>query len=425
MSPRWVRRTLDNVPSDDELRRVAEDVRALARSLARDIRAAVDRARDDVHGPATGDRTAERLSAREDLAEAGRVARDEWRRAQQALRRSARSHPHQHPADAGDGVDGDERAPYPWGPGPYGPPRWDNRAGRRHRDRHPYPPTDDTASGLGPAPLLPSGLSQGGVALRDRPTARALKPARMPKPDPLPLRHRHDGSTLIGLLAVVFGLAWLAAGTHVAHVSSKAVVAVALMVLGAVMVVTARTDWALSRKKWPILAGALLALALLFVSVSHTLPVGFRHPSIGSRVIAPTSWDQVPTVIHGGFGRTLVNLASISGPLATPRTLSIDSAAGRLVIVVPENVNVALEANVTAGQITVNGDTRTAGVGRSDVETLDPTASGAVLTLRVDAGLGSVEISQATAPGSSVAATGTPTSAASTTVPAAPAVPSP
>ncbi|MDQ1412722.1 MAG: hypothetical protein QOE07_1310, partial [Acidimicrobiaceae bacterium] len=42
------------MPSDDELRRVAEDVRALARSLARDIRAAVDRAREDVNGPDQG-----------------------------------------------------------------------------------------------------------------------------------------------------------------------------------------------------------------------------------------------------------------------------------------------------------------------------------------------------------------------------------
>jgi hypothetical protein len=206
------------------------------------------------------------------------------------------------------------------------------------------------------------------------------------------LRHRHDGSTLLGLLAVVFGLAWLVAGTHVAHVSTETVVALALMVVGGAMVVTARTDWALSRRSWPLAGGAALALVLLGLSASPSLPVGFRHLEFGSRIIAPTSWAEVPSDVHSGFGTTTVDLTGVVGTLPAARTLSVDSAAGRLEIVVPDTLKVVLDARISAGQIEVNG-LKTSGVRRVDTETLNPGAPDPALTLRVLGGFGSVSVS--------------------------------
>jgi hypothetical protein len=204
------------------------------------------------------------------------------------------------------------------------------------------------------------------------------------------VRHRHDGTTLVGLLAVVFGLAWLAAGTHLASVSTRAVFAIALMVVGAATVVTARTDWALSRRSWPVVAGAAVAVALVASAATPGLPVGFRHLEVGAQTFAPTSWRDLPSVIHGGFGKTTVQLGGITAPLPAPRTLDIDNAAGRIEILLPA-VPVQLDADIAAGQILINGVV-TAGVGRSAAETLNAGAAGPTLTLHVHSGFGSVNV---------------------------------
>ncbi|MDQ6614570.1 MAG: LiaF-related protein [Actinomycetota bacterium] len=368
------------MPSDDELRRVAEDMRALARSLGRDIRAAVDRTRTDMYGSG-GAGSAGRLSAREDLAAARRAAGREFRRARSAMRHSAR--PGHDLDDPGGQDQGEDRYFSPARPGPGYPPRWDNWGRRRGHDPVGVGPPSRGWSGR---PCGTPWPSWSGFGSHDR------RPAPVAIPQP-PLRHRHDGSTLLGLLALVFGLAWLAAGTRLAEVSTEAVVAIALMVLGAATVVTARTDWALSRRSWPVLGGAALAVALLALSASPGMPVGFRHLEFGSRTIIPTTWADLPAGIHGGFGGTVVDLSRLTAPLGAPKTLTVDGAAGRLEIILPANLKVLVDARVTAGQIRVN-DVPLSGLARVYRETLDPTAPDPALTLRVQSGFGSVAITQ-------------------------------
>ena len=357
------------MPSDDELRRVAEDVRALARSLGRDIRAALDRSHEDPNSPEGSDAPGRR-SAREDLAAAGRAARDELRAAQIAVRESARKHRHSR--------DDRRRPGYgPSSPGPGYPPRWDNWGGRRH---HGHP------GGASPADTA-------GWSRRPRHDGRHHERVPVPAPVALPLRHRHDGTTLVGLLAVIFGLAWLAAGTHLASVSTEAVLAVALMVVGAATVVTARTDWALSGRKWPVLGGAAVGVALLAFAASPGLPVGFQHPQVGSQTFTPVTWSELPVIIHGGFGETTVALGSLPTPLANAATTTIDNAAGRLLITLPPGLRVLLDAHVAAGEIIVNS-VATSGVGHDHSEILSPSAVGPPLTLHIKAGFSSVEIVQ-------------------------------
>jgi hypothetical protein len=240
-----------------------------------------------------------------------------------------------------------------------------------------------------------------------------------------PIRHRHDGTTLAGLLAVVFGLAWLVAGTHLASVSTETVFAVALMVVGATTVVTARTDWALSGRAWPIVGGAVAAIVLLAISASPGLPVGFRHLEFGTRTFTPTAWADVQPVIHGGFGKTTVDLSALPA-LAAPQTLAIDNAAGPMQITVPD-VPVLVIANIAAGQLIVDG-VPTAGWHRNYTVTLNPTSPGATLTLRVQSGFARVDIEPATAPTKPVptpANADTGATLLTPTVPAPPTVKSP
>jgi hypothetical protein len=196
---------------------------------------------------------------------------------------------------------------------------------------------------------------------------------------------------LLGLLAVVFGLAWLAAGTHVTHVSTEAVIAVALMVLGAATVVTARTDWALSRRSWPVIGGAVLALGLLALSASPSLPVGFRHLEVGARTVVPATWDDVPASVHAGFGKTVIDLTELPLPLPAARTLAVDSAAGRLEINVPADLPVVVDARVAAGMLDIDG-VALSGVNRVAHQLLHPAAGGPVLTIELNSGFGSAAI---------------------------------
>jgi hypothetical protein len=350
------------VPTDDEFRRVAEDVRALARSLARDVRSAVDRAREE---PADGQPRTDRVSA------AGRAARDELRMARAALRQAARGR-----HDRGCG----------WSepPGLSGRPRWDNWGRPR------FSPPHSASAGTGTASTATIG--------QDRAERHAEPAARQPTPS-LPLRHRHDGSTLLGLLAVVFGLAWLAAGTQLVDVSAEAVLAVALMVLGVALVITARTDWALSRRSWPVFAGALLLVALIVSSSSPTLASDIRHLQFGSRTITASSWTDLPATVEGGVGETVVDLSAIHDPLTAPRVLEVDGAIGNLMVRLPADLAATLDAHIGAGSIMVNRMNVASGFRPTYNRTLNPGATGPILTVRVRSGVGTVRVMAITASG--------------------------
>src|SRR5262249_23213984 len=128
--------------------------------------------------------------------------------------------------NTGVGLTGDrtgQPAPPPYGPPWMGPPPWVARQQRR--------------------------------AQRDN--------RRCPPP---PVRRRWDASVLAALLIVMFGVAWLIGGLGALHLSTEAVLAAGLMLLGAALVVTARTDWSLSRHAWPIMLGGALVIGLLATS---------------------------------------------------------------------------------------------------------------------------------------------------------------
>ncbi|MGH9126666.1 MAG: hypothetical protein ACRDZ8_18350 [Acidimicrobiales bacterium] len=383
--------------SDDEFRRVAEDVRALARSLGRDLRAAFDQAHDEFNRSG-GVRNASFRAARDDLAEMGRTARREFRQARGGYRRSSspyvfRDAPPPNPADrldiGPDGEDADEWLGRPPAAVRECPPRFDGWGGGRYRSRR-ASAWGGGRSRAGFPSTQTTGWANHESAVGVLPTEE--RPVRAAKTPPPPLRHRHDSSTLLGLLAVVFGLAGLAAATGVAHVSGEIVAAVALMVLGAAMVVTARTDWALSRHRWPIFGGVVLGVALVVFAVVPALPVGFRHVRFGSSSNGYTSWAQVPPTIQAGGGRNIIDLSGIETPLSGPQMLSVANGVGTVVIELPTSQRVQLHASVVAGSIEVNG-VNASGLGRVVDQTFGPN-SGATLSLQVKAGFGRVVVDQ-------------------------------
>jgi hypothetical protein len=322
------------VPTDDEFRRVAEDVRALVRSLVRDVRSGVDEARREANrsSQAIGD----------EMRKAARQSRQNLRAA-----RGSHSHPHHRHG-------------------------WDAT-----------PPGSGVGSGIGSGP-------GSGVGVAEPP--RPVRPPRPPRPAKTlgPLRHRHDSSTVLGLVALILGLSWLAAATHLLAVPWKAAVAVALMVLGAAMVVTARTDWALSRRAWPMLLGVLLVAILALGTAS------ISWPSVGSHDWSWTSWSAVPATVNGGVGTTTVDLRPLPS-LQSPVRLEVDRNIGMLRVFLPRGVAVAIDESAGIGSVIYNGRRLSSGVGQHVQQVLNPSVTGPLLTLVVHGAVGTVRIEQAAA----------------------------
>lgn len=315
---------------------MAEDVRALVRSLVRDVRSGVDEAR----------REANRSS---------QAIGDEMRKAARQSRQNLRA-----------------------ARGPYSQPH--------HRHRWDATPP---GAGAGSGPPSGPGSSVGvGVAAPPRP----VRPPRPPRPAKTlgPLRHRHDSSTVLGLVALILGLSWLAAATHFFAVPWKAAVAVALMVLGAAMVVTARTDWALSRRAWPMLLGALLVAILALGTAS------ISWPSVGSHDLSWTSWSAVPATVNGGVGTTTVDLRPLPS-LLSPLRLEVDRNIGLLHVFLPRSVAVAIDESAGIGSVIYNGRRLSSGVGQHVQQVLNPSVAGPLLTLVVHNTVGTVRIEQAAA----------------------------
>lgn len=331
--------------SEDEFRRVAEEIRALARSLARDFRDAVDQSRAD--GSAAGEAVRHGLKGVAD--EARRGVHETFA----GFQPGSRSRRPRHRYWVND------LRPRDWSP--------------------PNPPADDpthgpAAGGLPPwAGFTPCGPWQKrGPGRHGRPQSAEFKatprgqhhrgPGRrrgLP-----PVRHRWDSTTIIGALAVVFGVAWLLDAVSAAHISVEGAVAVGLMLLGAAMIVTGRTDWSLSRRAWPVFAGG--ALILVLIATSSTFGAGSGSAmSFGNRTVPSV---QPGETIQGGFGNLDVNASN----LVAGQSVTVKNIAGNIRINIPQDVPVRIDAKVLAGQICVNGKDVASGVDASRRLTVGP-----------------------------------------------------
>ena len=341
--------------SEDEFRRVAEEIRALARSLARDFRDAVDQSR--AGGSAAGEAVRHGLKG---VADEARRGVHETLAGFQPGARSRRSrhrywvhdlrprgwYPPNPPAD--DPVDGPAAGGLPpWaGFTPCGP--WQKRSPGRHgrTQTEAYKPS-------------PGGQHHRGPGSRRR---------GLP-----PVRHRWDSTTVIGALAVVFGVAWLLDAVSAAHISVEGAVAVGLMLLGAAMIVTGRTDWSLSRRAWPVFAGG--ALILVLIATSSTFGAGSGSAmSFGNQNVASV---QPGETIQGGFG----NLDVDASNLVAGQSVTVKNIAGNIRITIPQDVPVRIDAKVLAGQICVNGRNVASGVDASKRLTVGPPSTGAPVAI--------------------------------------------
>ena len=152
------------------------------------------------------------------------------------------------------------------------------------------------------------------------------------------------------------------------------------------------------RRIWPIfLILALIFIPVLFVVGAIGLLIGFSGGEFNgdfdarSMTVRPAEVADIPESITLGAGEVVVDLTNLDiadfSDLEAPHTLDIDLNAGEVVVELPEDLPVAVDANAGAGDVRVFDSYRD-GI-RPDIEI---TEDDAVLDLDIRVGVGEIRV---------------------------------
>ena len=277
----------------------------------------------------------------------------------------------------------------------------------RHKedlDAGPPPPPDHPYSPYPPAPPAPAGgdanrtldLPPAGDTVTDAETAADAEPpaptreagvtgAFAPPPPPAAPAPR-AAKPRSALVPVTFSLLAVLAGVATLFgLSLTTGLALALLLTGGALIVGA---WR-GRARWLIPVGLVLSVALAGASLID-VPIRGGAGEVGFR---PLTVAEIRTPYRLGAGELVVDLSDIDFGGETV-TIVASVAAGHLDIIVPADVALDVDAHIGAGNLILLGrESDGLDIGR---EVTDGGREGAGrLILRVDAGVGLVEVRRA------------------------------
>lgn len=235
------------------------------------------------------------------------------------------------------------------------------------RERRTDPPAP------GPYPPVPAESGAGSYAV---PPLGASPPAAPPRP-PSPL-----GTVTLCAALIAVGAGLLLDRFGALHATLQGLLALALLVVGAGLVVGAR----LGRARWLILPALLLAAGLAAASLLHGVPL---RGGTGDRHWSPVSAVDLHPSYRLRAGDATLDLSTV-GPLPATRTVKASVGVGALEVQVPVEVPVSVHARAGAGRVELFGGI-TDGFRADRVASLpDPRTPHLDLDLQV--GIGSVTV---------------------------------
>ena len=214
----------------------------------------------------------------------------------------------------------------------------------------------------------------------DRPAASVAAPG---EPAVSPPRRRSLGPVAAAALISGLGLVALVDVATGASVDWRIVLAIAAVILGGLVAAGAATGHSVGS----VVVLGLAVLGVLAVALTVRVPI---FAGMGDRVAHPEAFASVGTRYEHGIGNFEVDLQNVrfpAGETHVKATLGI----GDLVVRVPDNVTVQVDARAGAGEVSLFGRTDN-GTSVHD-RTLDPgTDAARVLVLDARVGLGQVEV---------------------------------
>jgi phage shock protein PspC (stress-responsive transcriptional regulator) len=211
-------------------------------------------------------------------------------------------------------------------------------------------------------------------------SATAVAPPRSPRPPKKPSLF----APVVGALLAVAGLFGLLAVLDIYDVDVAVILAVAVTGVGAAIAFGALTQ---RRVGGLVLVGILL---LGCFAVAAVLPVSVSA-GIGEKVERPTAVSDVAPNYELGIGRLDLDLSGVPFPADTT---SVDASVGmgELVITVPEDVVLRIDAHVGAGDLDLLGEHHSGVDVDRTLTVLGLTATSHVLDLEADVGFGHIEV---------------------------------
>jgi hypothetical protein len=156
------------------------------------------------------------------------------------------------------------------------------------------------------------------------------------------------GRLILGLVLVGIGVVWLLEALDVVDVSFLAVLPAALIVIGVVLVVAARTG----RHSGLIALGIIIAVIL---TIASSFDIRLRG-GVGDRTERPTTLAEVQREYHLSMGQLTIDLRALNLPdSAGTRKVKATVGMGQLTVRVPNDALVIATGHVGAGQVTIFG----------------------------------------------------------------------
>jgi phage shock protein PspC (stress-responsive transcriptional regulator) len=271
---------------------------------------------------------------------------------------------------------------------------------RRPADRAsvppPAPPTLDLGAGsgvTGEPPAMP--VASVGTATPEAPVATVAFPPVAPGGEPLSqhpaptVRVRRERSGLgwmtVGGVFVALGVASLLDLSGAIHVTLVQYLALALAVIGLGLLVGAF----FGRARWLVVPGILLVPLVLVASLVQVPFAG----GTGDRTFTPATVEQIQPVYRLAAGQLTLDLRDTNLGIQ-PVSVRVTNVAGRILVLVPDNVPLDVRARVGAGEVSLFGQTDDGlkvDVRRTFGSAETPGAP-ALLVLDLETALGQVEV---------------------------------
>ncbi len=269
------------------------------------------------------------------------------------------------------------------------------------------PPTPSTPPSQAPGTPVASDLMPGGTPTGPQPPAGGGDQGPPPPtpsgrggddgwtPPPVPERSRSWVTrATLGAALVVVGIMWTLHLADVVALGAGEMFAIALLVVGVGLLV----GTFVGRARWLILAGALLIPPVLAAQIAVPGPFtwDFEGGAGEVRVTAETL-DELDDSYSLGAGSIRIDLTEMDFAGETVE-LDLSVGAGELHVIVPDDVEVEVNASSGIGQVSLLDEGRRGGVGpRSMSATASPDDAQGRLELEMSAGIGEIEVTSAPA----------------------------